>query len=84
MLDRLASLSNLSWKMTGLANDTFVHAHFVDKGIMFAPQKDVTHRFSANVESCNNLSAIFHFTGLAQQLDQPGAKSVAMDNACLA
>ncbi len=66
------------------ANETFVQAHFVDEGITYEPQNNVSHCVSSNVGCCNNLSVILHFTGLAKELYQKGAKMVAMDNGCLA
>ena len=47
-------------------------------------QNDVRHYQKSKAGCCNNLFAIFHFTGLAKGLYKPGAKIVAMDNGGLA
>jgi hypothetical protein len=49
-------------------------------------QNDVRHYLKSKARCCNNLFAIFHFTGLAKELYKPGAKVVAimMDNGGLA
>ena len=67
-----------------LAHQTFVQANLVDEGHIFARQNDVSHRVDSNTVCSNDLFAILHFTGLAKELCQPGAQTVAMDNACLA
>jgi hypothetical protein len=47
-------------------------------------QNDVRHYRKSKAGCCNNLFAIFNFTGLSKGLYKPGAKIVAMDNGCLA
>jgi hypothetical protein len=47
-------------------------------------QNDVRHYRKSKAGCCNNLFAIFHFTGLAKGHYKPGAKIVVMDNGCLA
>jgi hypothetical protein len=47
-------------------------------------QNDVRHYQKSQARCCNNLFAIYHFTGLAIELYKPGAKMVVRDNGGLA